>query len=130
MWTHKWGQVNSGNYRFRISTGGNFRVTKFDALTDEFVTLIPWSTSDAIKRVGVNTLRVWTSAGVHHFEVNGQAIGEIVDDAFTEGRISVFTIDQSRVAFDNLDLTVTTITSPTLLTKPANHDAEARLSHP
>ena len=97
-------QDNHNHYWFRLTDNQFFAVAVVKE--SQWLDLVEWTRSDAIKPNGVNQLEVIASGTHFTFLINGRAVGEVEDDHFRKGlaglAIEAYTLGEE-TTFDFLD---------------------------
>jgi hypothetical protein len=96
-------------YLFAISSEGSYSVQLLQK--DTWKPLVEWTTSKAVKPQGqVNHLKVECVGATMMFQVNGQQVVQLTDDALRSGNIglllSTFDQGEAEVRFDNVRVQV------------------------
>jgi hypothetical protein len=98
-------QDNQNYYHFHITDHRFFTVS---ANKDgQWLPIVDWTTTNAIKPNGVNQLEVMAHEQHFVFLINGQIISEVDDDRFNEGLVGLaiegYTLEEE-VTFDFMDI--------------------------
>jgi hypothetical protein len=101
-------QDNQNFYLFSVANDGFYRLEILE--NDEWLTLIDWTSTDAIAPAGMsNTIRVETRGDRISLFVNEVWLDETVDSTFTDGEMALavgtFEDGGATIQFDNLVIT-------------------------
>jgi hypothetical protein len=80
-------QDNQSHYSFRMTDSQSFAVSV--QKEGQWSNLVDWTRTEAIKPNGVNQLEVLARGTYFTFTINGQVVGEIDDDHFSQGLVGL-----------------------------------------
>lgn len=100
-------QDNQNYYSFRVTDSQFFGVSV--QKESQWLTLVDWTKTDAIKPNGVNQLEVLVQGTHFTFTINGQVVSEVDDEHFSQGLVGLaiegYTLGE-KIIFDFIDVTL------------------------
>ncbi len=100
-------QDNQNYYSFRVTDSQFFGVSV--QKESQWLTLVDWTKTDAIKPNGVNQLEVLARGTHFTFTINGQVVSEVDDEHFSQGLVGLaiegYTLGE-KIIFDFIDVTL------------------------
>ena len=100
-------QDNQNYYSFRVTDSQSFGVSV--QKEGQWLILVDWTKTDAIKPNGVNQLEVLARGSNFIFTINGQVVSEVDDDHFRQGLVGLaiegYTPGE-KIIFDFIDVTL------------------------